>query len=78
MLAALNALHRAKIVHGDIKPSNIMLKRTGNAKNHRIGSAFDLMDVPHRGLISPRTPRRKFSKGPSRPNAPTSAAWATC
>ena len=28
-LPALAALHRADIVHGDIKPSNLMLKRTG-------------------------------------------------
>ncbi len=34
-LAALAALHRDGIVHGDIKPSNIMLKRTGNAENCR-------------------------------------------
>ena len=40
-LAALAALHRDGIVHGDIKPSNIMLKRTGNAKMVDIGSAFD-------------------------------------
>jgi serine/threonine protein kinase len=39
-LAALSALHREGIVHGDIKPSNIMLKRTGNAKLVDIGSAF--------------------------------------
>jgi len=31
-------------VHGDIKPSNIMLKRTGNAKIVDIGSAIDLSD----------------------------------
>ena len=29
------------IVHGDLKPSNIMLKRTGNAKIIDIGSAID-------------------------------------
>ena len=52
-LAALNALHRAKIVHGDMKPSNIMLKRTGNAKIIDIGSAFDLMDTPQRGPCTP-------------------------
>lgn len=40
-LAGLAALHREGIVHGDIKPSNIMLKRTGNAKVVDIGSAID-------------------------------------
>jgi len=45
-LAALAALHREGIVHGDLKPSNIMLKRTGNAKIVDIGSAFELKDVP--------------------------------
>ena len=45
-LAALAALHRDGIVHGDIKPSNIMLKRTGNAKIVDIGSAFAIDSVP--------------------------------
>lgn len=44
-LAALAALHREEIVHGDVKPSNIMLKRTGSAKIVDIGSAFEL-DAP--------------------------------
>jgi serine/threonine protein kinase len=43
-LVALSALHREKIVHGDIKPSNIMLKRTGNAKLIDIGSAFEWVE----------------------------------
>jgi serine/threonine protein kinase len=39
-LAALSALNRDGIIHGDIKPSNIMVKRTGNAKLIDIGSAY--------------------------------------
>ena len=41
-LVALAALHRENIVHGDIKPSNIMIKRTGYAKLIDIGSAFQM------------------------------------
>ena len=62
-LAALAALHREGIVHGDIKPSNIMLKRTGNAKIIDIGSAFDLDNAARRGAAARRpTPRPKCSK----------------
>jgi len=45
-LAALAALHRESVVHGDIKPSNVMLKRTGNAKIIDIGAAFEMEDPP--------------------------------
>lgn len=45
-LAGLAALHRGRIVHGDIKPSNIMLKRTGTAKLVDVGSAVDLDNPP--------------------------------
>ena len=45
-LAALAALHREGIVHGDLKPSNIMIKRTGNAKIVDIGSAFEMENLP--------------------------------
>ena len=45
-LAALAALHRENIVHGDVKPSNIMVKRTGHAKLIDIGSAFSMDDPP--------------------------------
>ena len=52
-LAALAALHREGIVHGDVKPSNIMLKRTGNAKMVDLGSAFDMEKVPPRRTCTP-------------------------
>jgi len=52
-LAALAALHREGIAHGDLKPSNIMLKRTGNAKIVDLGSAFDLDQAPSRRTCTP-------------------------
>jgi serine/threonine-protein kinase len=52
-LAGLAALHRAGIVHGDLKPSNIMLKRTGNAKVVDMGSAIDLRSTAGRRFWSP-------------------------
>jgi eukaryotic-like serine/threonine-protein kinase len=52
-LAALAALHREGIVHGDVKPSNIMLKRTGNAKIVDLGSAFDVKEAPVRRTCTP-------------------------
>ncbi|MCC7475475.1 MAG: serine/threonine protein kinase [Pirellulales bacterium] len=53
-LAGLAALHREEIVHGDIKPSNIMIKRTGNAKIIDIGSALDLNDMPQQKTCTPQ------------------------
>ena len=52
-LAALAALHREGIVHGDVKPANIMLKRTGTAKLIDIGSAFDTSDPPASRTCTP-------------------------
>ena len=52
-LAGLAALHREGVVHGDIKPSNIMLKRTGSAKIVDIGSAFELADPPLQRTCTP-------------------------
>lgn len=52
-LAALAALHREEIVHGDIKPSNIMLKRTGHAKIVDIGSAFEIDKPPMTRTCTP-------------------------
>lgn len=45
-LIGLAALHREGIVHNDLKPSNIMLKRSGNIKLIDIGSGFALTDPP--------------------------------
>jgi eukaryotic-like serine/threonine-protein kinase len=52
-LAAVAALHREGIVHSDLKPSNIMLKRTGSTKIIDVGSAFDLYDSPPVGRCTP-------------------------
>ncbi|WP_145270387.1 serine/threonine-protein kinase [Planctomycetes bacterium SV_7m_r] len=46
VLAALAALHREGIVHGDIKPANIMLKRTGHSKLIDMGSAIEFENPP--------------------------------
>ncbi len=52
-LAALAALHREGLVHGDIKPSNLMLKLTGNAKLVDIGAAFELNKPPPQRMCTP-------------------------
>jgi eukaryotic-like serine/threonine-protein kinase len=52
-LAAVAALHRAGIVHGDIKPANVMLKFAGHAKIIDIGSAFELNAPPPTRTCTP-------------------------
>lgn len=54
ILAGLAALHREEIVHGDIKPSNIMVKRTGAVKIIDMGSAIDLNDMPKQRTCTPQ------------------------
>ncbi|MEM7455962.1 MAG: serine/threonine-protein kinase [Planctomycetota bacterium] len=52
-LEALAALHRNGIIHGDVKPGNIMLKRSGHAKMIDMGSAFEMEDPPQRPACTP-------------------------
>ncbi|HEY3789611.1 MAG TPA: serine/threonine-protein kinase, partial [Urbifossiella sp.] len=52
-LAALAALHRDGIIHGDLKPSNVMLKKSGAAKIIDIGSAVDVRLGGERQVWSP-------------------------
>ena len=52
-LAALAALHAEGIVHGDVKPSNIMLKRTGSAKLVDFGAAFEIDAPPSHRTCTP-------------------------
>ncbi|MCA9121604.1 MAG: serine/threonine protein kinase [Planctomycetaceae bacterium] len=52
-LSALAALHREELVHGDMKPSNVMLKRTGHAKIIDFGSAYELSDPPPTRTCTP-------------------------
>jgi hypothetical protein len=44
-LTGVAAMHRAKLIHGDLKPANIMIKRTGNCKIINEAS----LDSPLRG-----------------------------
>ena len=53
-LGALAALHREQIVHGDLKPANIMVKRTGAAKIVDIGSALHLENMPELRTCTPQ------------------------
>ena len=52
-LAALAALHREGIVHGDVKPANIMLKRSGHAKLIDMGSAIEYENPPRERECTP-------------------------
>lgn len=53
-LAALASMHAIGVVHGDIKPGNIMLKRTGHSKIIDLGSSFQLDQPLQRQTWTPR------------------------
>ncbi len=53
-LSGVGALHRNGIIHADLKPSNLMIKRTGNCKVIDFGSAFVIGDPPLRSTWTPR------------------------
>ena len=52
-LEALAAMHRIGIVHGDVKPGNIMLKRSGHAKLIDMGAAFEIEKPPAKRTCTP-------------------------
>jgi serine/threonine protein kinase len=62
-LAALAALHRDGIVHGDLKPANIMLKKTGNAKIIDLGSACSVDHVRGHRPFTPQYAAPEVLKG---------------
>ena len=60
-LQGADALHGNGIVHGDIKPSNIMLDCYGSVKLIDIGSAFELTAPPKRHTLTPPYAAPEFS-----------------
>lgn len=62
-LSGLAALHRNGIVHCDVKPSNIMVKRTGTVKLIDIGSAFLKSDPPPGNPCTPEYAAPEVLKG---------------
>lgn len=53
-LSGLAALHREGFIHADMKPSNVMVKRTGNSKIIDLGSSFHVDELPSRPTWTPR------------------------
>lgn len=53
-LVGVASLHREGIVHADLKPANVMIKRTGTCKLIDFGSAFHVNDLPLRSTWTPR------------------------
>ncbi len=68
--AALAALHRDGVIHNDLKPSNIMVKRTGSVKIIDVGSAFELTQLPEASRCSPAYAAPEVLEG--QPGSPVS------
>jgi len=62
-LVGLASLHREGIVHADIKPANVMIKRTGICKLIDFGSSFHVDDLPMRPTWTPRYAAVEVLKG---------------
>ncbi len=62
-LEGLAAMHRHGIVHGDVKPANIMLKRSGHAKMIDMGSAFEMHNPMNRRTCTPTYASAEVLKG---------------
>ena len=52
-LRGLDAMHSRNVVHGDIKPSNIMLGRYGSCRLVDLGSAFEVAAPPQERTWTP-------------------------
>jgi serine/threonine-protein kinase len=59
-LRGLDALHSGGIVHGDVKPANIMLDCWGSIKLIDIGSAFEMDSPPKQHTWTPRYAAPEF------------------
>ena len=64
-LRGIGALHREGLVHADLKPANIMIKRTGNCKIIDFGSAFAIDDKPPQNTWTPRYSAIEVQQGAS-------------
>ncbi len=64
-LTGIGALHREGLIHADLKPANIMIKRTGNCKIIDFGSAFAVDDPPMHRMWTPRYAAPEVQQGAS-------------